>query len=114
QLLEIPRDRAGRGFERRRVGVSTDGAERLREQIQHLKMERDGPGAAQPFSHHRVGGLERVVPVAVAVGRERRAGNHPLANELQRTLDVLPYRCELAFTGTASVEEVHALIEQAS
>ena len=55
--------------------VASDAAERARERHQRLIVQRDRPCAAHALAHRGIGRLQRVVPVAVAVGGERGAGD---------------------------------------
>ena len=54
-------------------------------------VQRDGPRAAQPLAHRRVDRLQRIVPVAVPVGRELRARDDARRDDRERPLDVLPH-----------------------
>ncbi len=69
----------------------------LGERDASLEMQRHGPGTAKAFAHARVGGLHRVVPIAVAIDRKMRAGDRAAPDEIERPLDVYfdrrPLRC---------------------
>ena len=76
-------------------------------------MERDRPGAAQALGERGVRGLERVVPVAMAVGREPRARNHAPRDQPERALDVAENRRALRARVALGMEERRGLVEQA-
>src|SRR5581483_7287796 len=74
-------------------------------------MERDRPRAAHVLTQRRVGRLQGVVPVAVTVGGELRAGNAPPVDDSEGALDVLPYRRALTSMRAFDVEERHLRFE---
>ena len=55
---------------------------------ERLVVERDRPRAAQSLAQRGVGRLQRIVPVAVAVGGEARARDHAPLDQRERALDV--------------------------
>ncbi len=73
QTLEVTLHGAGRLPQPFGFAGAADAHQRLRQRHQHLKVQRHGPGTAHVFAHARIGRLQRIVPVAVAVGRERGA-----------------------------------------
>ena len=74
---------------------AADVAQRCAERRERLVMQRHGPGAAQPLAQRRVRRLERVVPVAVAVGREARARDHAPLDQRAARARRAPARCVL-------------------
>src|SRR4029079_10980186 len=57
---------------------------------QRLRVECHRPGAAKTVAQRGVCGLERVVPVAMAVSGQRRAGDDALLHQTKRAFGVLP------------------------
>ena len=111
EALELVANLRGDRLERRRALAATDAAQRGGERAQRLDLERHRPGAAQPLAHGGIRRLERVVPVAVPVGREPRARDHARVDHAERALDVLPDRCVLGARVALRVEERHRRVE---
>jgi hypothetical protein len=54
--------------------------------------QRHGPRTAQPLTHGRVRRPQRIVPVAMAIGRQMGAWNDPCSNDAERPFDMRPQR----------------------
>ena len=87
-----------------------DTAQGLSQRGQHLIMQGDGPGAAQAFTQRRVGRLQRVVPIAMSVGRETGIGYHPPVNQFQRPLDMPPKTDDLGL-GWVGMKERNGFLQ---
>jgi hypothetical protein len=73
QALEVAANLRKLRLESSARAVAATRCSARRERLERLVMERDRPRAAQALGERGIGGLERVVPVAVAVGREPRS-----------------------------------------
>ena len=99
-------------LEAQRLWVPAEPPQCLRQGGEHLVVERDRPGAAQMVAKGGVDGLQRIVPVAVAVGGKPRPGDHPRTDHLQRPLDVLPYRRLFRLSLALRMEEGQGLLQE--
>ena len=93
-------------------GRALEVAQRGGQAAQHAVVQGDGPGAAQVVAHRRVGGLQRVVPVAVAVSGQVRAGDGAGADDGQRAGHMLGQRRRFGRGRRSAVERQH-LVQQA-
>jgi len=103
--LEVLLHESGRRVECRGGRVATDASQGLRQRRQHLVVQGHRPGTGQPLGHRGVHRLQRIIPVAVAVGRQIRTVDHALADHLQSPLDVAPDRGFLGLVITFGVEK---------
>ena len=106
----VPADRlAGAGGQGRGTvgegGSGGHGLEALGQCVQRLHLEDGRPGGGQASGEVGVRGLERVVPVAVAVGRQRRPGDGQRLDPVQRPREVLLDRRRCG--GTVVADEGH-------
>jgi hypothetical protein len=99
------------GREGHRTAGRADSVKALGEGAQRLGLEHGGPRRHEVRREVRVGGLERVVPVAVAVCRQRAPGDRALRDARDRTPEVLGDRRGLAERVVA--DEGDRLVEQA-
>ena len=113
QALEISAHFEAFSLQRRGVIGAADLAQRAGQLVQHLRVQRDRPGAAHALAQLRVGGLERIVPIAVAIGDQGRAFDVALADDGQRALGVLPDSGRVGL-GTLRGEEGQRQVEQRS
>ena len=111
QAQEIAPHRLGLAFEPLRGRLAADLPQRARQRRQGLVVQRHGPGAAHVLAHRRIGRLQRVVPVAVAVGGERGAGDRAAARQRERAQHMLPDRVAPAGTRGALRYERDRLVE---
>ncbi len=74
-------------------------------------MQCHRPGAAQAIAKRGVCGLEGVVPVAMAIGGQRRAGNDAFLDQREGALRVLPDGDRFSGVRATRIEERHALVE---
>jgi len=77
-----------RAQDRHQIVVTADDPQAVGEGPQRLVVQRHRPGAGHRAGHRGVGGLQRVVPVAVAVCDEPGAGQCVGAGPVQRPLQV--------------------------
>ena len=111
QAQEVAPHRLGLAFEAQRRWLAADLPQRARQGRQRLVVQGHGPGAAHVVAHRRVGRLQRVVPVAVAVRRQRGAGDRAPARHGERAQHVLPDRAALAGPAAALRVERDRLVE---
>src|ERR1700676_3951877 len=74
-------------------------------------MQGYNPGAAHVLAQGRVGRLQRIIPVAVAIGGQSSAGDDALFDHRERALHVLPQRLAFARLLTARLEEWQVFIQ---
>ncbi len=67
---------------------STGLAQRFGIAVELLEQKRNRPAADHPVVHLGVDGLERIVPVAVAISDEMRAGNEAFAHGRKQFFDM--------------------------
>ena len=79
---------------------------------QRLIVQRHGPRTAQPLAHGRVRRLQRIVPVAVAIGCQMGTRNDPCGHDAERPFDMRPQCGRLGVVVALRVEERHHLVEQ--
>ena len=91
-LVEILRDRLGGLPELLRLGTITRMLERVGIPLQGLEKQLDGPSADHRLAQLRPGRLQRVIPVAVAVGQQRCAGHEPTDQLLDGQVEVFADR----------------------
>ena len=65
---ELLPDAPGPALELRRFAGLPGAGQQRRHPLQRVDAQGRGPAAHEPVAHGRVGGLERIVPVAQAVG----------------------------------------------
>ena len=94
----------------RRMAVRV--AQRLRQRRDRLVVQRDGPRAAQLVGERRIGRLQRVVPVTVAVGRQARTRDHAPLDQRERALDVRQHAGVLRLRVALGMEVRQLLVEQ--
>src|SRR5262249_44065912 len=105
QSLKVVADTGERRADRRGERVAAHRAQRLLEGSERLVVERHGPRAAQARGEGVVHRLERVVPVAVAVGDEPRTRNYAPRDQGERAVDVGDDRAALRLRVTFGMEE---------
>ena len=86
--LEVVVDRGREDAELGRGVVAPDAGQHLGVAVELLEEQGDGPARDHPVAHVRVGRLQRVVPVALAVADEVRAGDEPLAHGREQLVDM--------------------------
>ena len=92
--------------------LTTHGLQAVGEGAQRLVVQRDRPRAAHRDRHRRVGGLERVVPVAVAVGDQAGPREQLGACPGERGLEVGAHRRGRGGRGAGRGVPGHLLLEQ--
>ena len=111
QPAEIAEDLRRRILQRGGAVRFPDAAHRAGQRGKRLVGERHGPRTAQAVAHLGNDGLERVVPVAVAVGCEVRSGNHSAFHQVQSARDVRGHRGVFADVRALVMEKRDALIQ---
>ena len=111
QALEVLADAGELRLQLAGRAAAAGAPQRRRQRRQRLMMERDRPGAAEALGEGGVDGLERVVPVAVAVGGEAGARDHAPRDHAERALHVREQRRPLRARVALRAEEVHSLVE---
>ncbi len=89
-LLEVRLHASRRDFEHRSRSGTTVAPQAFRQGCQHLVVQGDRPGAAETFAHRWIDGLQRIVPVAVAVRGPVRTADHAAVDHLQRAFHMPP------------------------
>jgi hypothetical protein len=88
--VEIPPHRSSLGAQRRCTRGLAQKLEGLGQRVEHLGVQRHRPGAAQVLAQAWISRLQRIVPVAVAIGCECRAGDAAVRDHREGAFGVLP------------------------